>query len=165
METKQEFRKQCPSQAGAILSDLDLSSYEFLLAFIPLSTEVDITPLIDSALAAGIKVAVPKLFDEFVCLKPNWRDNLYRLPNGTMCPIEGETIDPSKIKENTLMLVPGLAFTQDGKRLGRGGGFYDRLLSKLPSNVETLGICTEGTLFSDIPTQVHDKRVDRILVV
>ena len=164
METKQEFRKRVPGHSEATVSELDLTPYSVLLAYVPLKTEVDITPVIDLALSKGLKVAVPETPEEFVCLTPGWRNSLRTIPNGTQCPEEGEPINPVSVKPQCLMLVPGLAFTPDGRRLGRGGGFYDRVLSKLPENVRTLGICSSECLFADIPTQEHDRRVDSVLV-
>lgn len=152
MNTKQELRKRCLRKTGAVLEGLDLSPYSVLLAFMPFSTEVDITPVMRLALSQGLKVAVPKTPEEFVCLDENLR------------PKEGDVVNPAEIKEKTLMLVPGAAFTPDGKRLGRGAGFYDRVLASIPSNVITLGICTRTGLLADIPTEEHDRRVYKVLV-
>ena len=60
-----------------------------------------------------------------------------------------------------LILVPGLAFTRSGQRLGQGGGFYDRFLKRL--NVPTLGIAYECQLFSELPCEVHDQGIDNLL--
>jgi 5-formyltetrahydrofolate cyclo-ligase len=61
-----------------------------------------------------------------------------------------------------LLLVPGLAFTSDGARLGRGGGFYDRFLARFPT-VPRWGLCFPAQLLGALPTEDHDIRVHRVL--
>jgi 5-formyltetrahydrofolate cyclo-ligase len=63
-----------------------------------------------------------------------------------------------------LVLVPGLAFTSTGLRLGRGGGIYDRLLSTLNSEKSlTMGICYENQIVDSIPVEKHDRPVDLVI--
>jgi 5-formyltetrahydrofolate cyclo-ligase len=62
-----------------------------------------------------------------------------------------------------LILVPGLAFTSDGWRLGRGGGFYDRYLASLPAGALKLGVCFQSQLVETLPLEAHDQRVHAIV--
>jgi 5-formyltetrahydrofolate cyclo-ligase len=55
-----------------------------------------------------------------------------------------------------LILVPGVAFSKDRHRLGRGGGFFDRLLAGRAANAFKLGICFSFQLLDTIPTEPHD---------
>jgi len=55
-----------------------------------------------------------------------------------------------------LVLVPGVAFSKDHHRLGRGGGFFDRLLAGRAANAFKLGICFSFQVFDTIPTDGHD---------
>ena len=59
-----------------------------------------------------------------------------------------------------LILVPGVAFTRGGERLGRGGGFYDRLLASLPAHTCKVGVCFDAQLLPEFPVESHDQRVD-----
>ena len=68
---------------------------------------------------------------------------------------EGKEIIPD------LLVVPGLGFCESGKRLGRGGGFYDRYLSSF--NGTTVGICYEGQLLEAVPVEPHDCSVGCII--
>ncbi len=62
-----------------------------------------------------------------------------------------------------LILVPGLAFTADGCRLGRGGGYYDRLLASSALRAVKLGVCFDVQLLDELPYEPHDQRVDRVI--
>lgn len=64
-----------------------------------------------------------------------------------------------------VVLVPGVAFTRDGRRLGRGGGYYDRFLTALPPTVHLIGVCHLEQLRDDLPSEPHDVRVHEVVVV
>jgi 5,10-methenyltetrahydrofolate synthetase len=64
--------------------------------------------------------------------------------------------------EVTAILVPGLAFSTDGKRLGRGAGFYDRLLKQYPSALR-IGVAFHEQIVSKIPTDEWDEELDVLL--
>jgi 5-formyltetrahydrofolate cyclo-ligase len=69
--------------------------------------------------------------------------------------VDIETID--------LVLIPGIAFDRSGGRLGRGKGFYDRLLSSQGFRAIKIGIVSELCLFQKIPTESHDIRMDLVI--
>ena len=72
-----------------------------------------------------------------------------------------EPENPIKIKEVDVFLVPGVAFTTSGKRLGRGGGYYDKLLSKYPDTLK-IGITFNERIMQDLPTESHDISMDYV---
>jgi len=61
------------------------------------------------------------------------------------------------------LLVPGLAFTRRGLRLGRGGGFYDRALRHFPKSTVRAGVCFAFQLLEALPKEPHDQPVDLVL--
>jgi 5-formyltetrahydrofolate cyclo-ligase len=63
----------------------------------------------------------------------------------------------------TIALVPGLAFDFQGRRLGRGGGYYDRFLAILPPTTRKIGVCFSFQILTDIPIEPHDQRVDTLV--
>ena len=67
------------------------------------------------------------------------------------------------IHELDALIVPGLAFTLDGKRLGYGGGYYDKLLSMKDLNAYTIGFCFSFQIIKDLPTETHDMRVNIVI--
>lgn len=68
---------------------------------------------------------------------------------------KGEVMTPD------LILIPGLAFTKNGHRLGRGKGFFDKYLENY--NGKTIGICFEEQIFESIPTEKHDQMIDFVV--
>ena len=62
-----------------------------------------------------------------------------------------------------LLLVPGLAFDDDGHRLGYGRGFYDALLAKLADEVLTVGVGFEAQMHLSVPIEPHDWPVQALL--
>ncbi len=66
-------------------------------------------------------------------------------------------------EEIDLMVVPGVAFTPDGRRMGRGKGFYDRYLSQDGFRAHTVGVCFEVQIIEDMPTEPHDRTLDKII--
>lgn len=62
-----------------------------------------------------------------------------------------------------VVIVPGVAFTADGLRLGQGGGWYDRFLSTRPEGCRAIGVCFGEQLVGSLPVEEHDVRVDRVV--
>ena len=76
-------------------------------------------------------------------------------------PDEGSpSVTPEEID---VLLVPGLAFTREGARLGQGGGFYDRFMPRLRSGTPRVGLCHSWQVFEDLPTGPHDVGVTHVV--
>jgi 5-formyltetrahydrofolate cyclo-ligase len=76
-------------------------------------------------------------------------------------PVEQGPVIP--VLEIDVFLVPGLAFDASGHRLGRGGGYYDRVLAARRGDSVALGITWSGGLVADLPVEGHDQAVDLIV--
>jgi 5-formyltetrahydrofolate cyclo-ligase len=61
-----------------------------------------------------------------------------------------------------VVIVPGLAFTPAGDRLGQGGGWYDRFLSAVRPDCESVGVCFVDQLVDSLPVEAHDIAVDHV---
>lgn len=73
-------------------------------------------------------------------------------------PTGNDTVDPDEIE---LIVVPAVAYDRRGNRLGRGKGFYDRLLAT--ARATKIGIGYEFQLVDEIPTEAHDVPVDYVI--
>jgi 5-formyltetrahydrofolate cyclo-ligase len=67
-----------------------------------------------------------------------------------------ETAETASIEDVEMVLVPGVAYDGSCRRLGMGGGFYDRLLPNLPAGSITVGLAFDEQVVSEIPCEPHD---------
>jgi 5-formyltetrahydrofolate cyclo-ligase len=70
-----------------------------------------------------------------------------------MCLPEDADLDPTWAD---VIVIPGLAFTVDGKRCGQGGGWYDRFLPGVRPDAVLIGVCFAPQIVVDLPTDEHD---------
>ena len=62
-----------------------------------------------------------------------------------------------------VVIVPAVALTRAGARLGQGGGWYDRFLSRVRSDCATIGVGFEPQLLEQLPTEPHDVPLDTVV--
>ncbi|MCF0238546.1 MAG: 5-formyltetrahydrofolate cyclo-ligase [Sphaerochaetaceae bacterium] len=137
-----------------------------IFGYIPLPSEIDVTLAMDYGLDNGKAVYFPsEIPGKYNRANNSWKNNTKILPSKVKVLDSVFETDIGQIKEKALVLVPGLAFTKDGKRLGRGGGYYDRVLSQIENmdNFTILGICNKNQLMKDLPQEVHDKKVHTVV--
>ncbi len=79
---------------------------------------------------------------------------------GILEPVNSPMINVDKLD---IIIVPALAFSQNGTRLGYGGGFYDNILNNTKEDCLTVGICFAEQVVDFIPTEHHDKQVDSLI--
>ena len=66
-------------------------------------------------------------------------------------------------EDSSVIIVPGVAFTRDGKRLGRGGGFYDRFFAQ-HRHIYKIGIAFACQIADELPTDEHDVAMNTVIV-
>ena len=118
--------------------------------------EIDLSTFIRKMQTAGVKVVAPRWNGEtyeLAVLRGLDDTHLRQGPMGILEPAEAKIVSPKEIKA---WLVPGLAFTQNGKRLGYGGGWYDRLLTGVPKDTWKIGIAHAFQVVDDLPSESHD---------
>jgi 5-formyltetrahydrofolate cyclo-ligase len=72
----------------------------------------------------------------------------------------GKEINPVQLD---CVMVPGVRFDRQGRRLGNGGGYYDRLLSRVRSDAVLTAVCYEAQLFDQIVMETHDVPMDFVI--
>ncbi|MGH3442884.1 MAG: 5-formyltetrahydrofolate cyclo-ligase [Nitriliruptorales bacterium] len=127
--------------------------------YAPLPEELDVVPALLALSEDGVAVLLPRVADDDLelvpftstsALAPGYRG--VREPTGTPA---GDRLDA--------VVVPGLAFDRSGRRLGQGGGHYDRLLARLGSGPVRIGVGFDFQVVAEVPAVAHDERVDLIV--
>ncbi len=138
-----------------------------VLFYLSFDGEVDTVRMIKDTIKRGKRVAVPVIRRETKEMIPSLIRDLEAEvrtgPYGVRHPKE-EYIRPISLKSIDLVVVPGLAFDETGNRLGRGMGYYDRFLSRLPKDVPTVGLAFDFQVLKDFPPlEPHDFSVSRVI--
>ncbi|MGH7917066.1 MAG: 5-formyltetrahydrofolate cyclo-ligase [Candidatus Binataceae bacterium] len=81
---------------------------------------------------------------------------------GVLEPAGAELMPPDKLGR-AFICVPGVAFTREGQRLGRGGGHYDRLLADVAPQAVTAGLAYSFQVLDQLPEAPHDRRLGLII--
>jgi len=126
-----------------------------VLAYVADPDEIDVGALL--AEPRGWSTLLPRVDDGALVAVAHTPDaplvpGAYGIPE----PV-GPALDPSRID---VVLVPGVAFTPDGWRLGRGAGLYDRLLASLRPDALRIGVCAEAFVVPELPLDPHDQPMD-----
>ena len=135
-----------------------------VMLFLSTPMEVDTAPLALRAWQAGKCVAVPKVSWDARRMVPFEitslsSDQLHTMNYGVREPVGG---CPVVIGEIDLVIVPGLGFTEDGHRIGRGMGFYDRFLAQSDFLGVSCGLAFEEQIVPNIPMLAHDMVLNMI---
>lgn len=129
-----------------------------VFVYVSMPNEPDTSPFIAAALAEKKVLCVPKITGdgtmETVQIKSTAQ--LQKGKFGIPEPIDGCKIIPKS--EIDLAIMPCMAADENGNRLGKGGGYYDRFCENFNQN--TLILCPESQLFKSIPTDPWDTRAD-----
>ncbi len=128
--------------------------------YLPYNQEVRTVPMLEQALREGKRVAVPKIYGD--TMKFLYLDDLSRVEKNDMGIPEPIADTPVADDKTALVLMPGLAFTKRGDRMGYGGGFYDRFLAEEPDH-PTLALCYDFQMVDSLPTEEFDIPVDAVL--
>ena len=168
---KQELRKKylsirkniCSTISSSIITKKVLSHPKIItsstiLIYMSYNNEVDTKEIIN-ALLPSKKIALPKVIDKEI--KFYYINSILELSPGYYGILEPITTNPVNNYDNTICITPGVCFSRDGYRLGYGGGYYDRFLSK--HKVYTIGLCYKECLVDALPHESHDKQIDEII--
>lgn len=125
--------------------------------------EVDTHSLIRQALSKGVRVLVPVTdFDrnQLAVSEIKGMEELVRVRFGLLEP-RADSLRPADADEADVIIVPGVAFDRECRRVGFGGGYYDRLLAGAHAHAIALGY--EGQLVERVPAGSKDMPVDVVV--
>ena len=128
--------------------------------FAAMNDEVPTAVALDRWPQLGKRVVVPRVEGDimrFYDYSPE------QMRTGAFGILEPEGDNECRPEDIDLIIVPARAFTRAGERLGRGGGFYDKYMSKAEFRASKVGIAFECQIFDSLPCDLHDIRVDHVI--
>lgn len=152
---------------------LECDSYkdaQIIFVYSSMEKEIPTQKIIDTAIKDGKKVALPKIRTgvkaganmDFVFINKDseYKSGVY----GILEPVSDEFIDVKGIDGHIEMLIPGLCFDLKGRRIGYGGGYYDRYLTKdSKDKFHITALAYEYQIFESLPFDKNDKPVNLIV--
>lgn len=132
-----------------------------VMAFWSFGSEVDTGPIIEGLRARGSTVALPRVEGSAavpVVYEPG--GEMRASGFGAMEPVGGRVLDAAELDA---VVVPGVAFDRSGRRIGYGGGFYDRLLPGLRPGVPSIALAFALQVVAEVPEGGMDRRIDAIV--
>lgn len=142
-----------------IASSESIKSAKTVALYASLSDEVQSFELIE-LLSQTKRVVLPRVAGNDMDFYPYTPSSLKVGAFGIEEPQGSEPISPDEID---VIVVPGVAFTTDGKRCGRGKGYYDKYLSRSGFRAIKIGVCYAEQLAEDIPNEPHDIVMDYMI--
>lgn len=151
-------RAAASQQICATVSQLDAwTAARVVLVYSALPEEVDLSALV--AQAGDRTLAWPVVVGRGRALALREAVDLRPGPFGILEP--GPAAPPVAAADVDLVVVPGVAFDSAGRRLGQGGGYYDRTLAGL--RAARVGVCFHGQVVDTVPSDAHDLGMDWVV--
>lgn len=140
--------------------DAVISKKGLIAVYLASKDEIDLADFISAAQSFGCPLVAPRWNgSEYELVKIGEPETLVKGPHGILEPPSGPVVRPEDVRA---WLVPGLAFTKDGGRLGYGGGWYDRLLGRAAKCAAKIGIAYTFQLVDELPSEPHDIRLTSV---
>ena len=167
--SSEERKRAARSVCETLLADAEIARRiaakgATVAVYIASPDELDVSGFAAGMLERGVRVVAPR-----------WNGETYELAQLKGLDSESLRIGPMGIREPLdpppegsreapcVWIVPGLAFTRNGKRLGYGGGWYDRLLADASPDALLVGVAYPIQIVADIPYEPHDISLNRIV--
>jgi 5-formyltetrahydrofolate cyclo-ligase len=152
-----ERHQKSVAACGLLTSSPEFAAARVLMLYLSTAEEVDTSPLALRAWQQGKTVVVPKVSWDQRRILPveitTLTTGLTTTGPGVREPIAGQ---PIPLADIGLVVVPGLGFSRNGYRIGRGMGFYDRFLAQHDFLGISCGLAFEEQVLDELPTLEHD---------
>ena len=160
---KEQYKASAPSDSERIMQTLEAAgcfqAAQTVLMYYSLPDEVDTHAFIEKWCQKK-RVLLPVVVGDELELR--MFSSTEELKTGSFGIAEPTGDYFTEYQTIDLVVVPGMAFDKKGNRLGRGKGYYDRLLPKLP-NACKLGVCFPYQFVDQVPTEATDIRMDAVI--
>lgn len=175
METKADIRKHMLKLRGSlpqekqdkwslsiqkkIMQCVQFQNSEWIYLYMNYKSEVQTGFLLDECLRLGKRIALPRVEGQdmhFYEIKD--RTDVREGYRGIPEPVTAGRVE----REDAFMVVPGVAFSEDRRRIGYGKGFYDRYLHRFPG-IYTCGAAYECQVAEQLPYEEHDVSLNKLI--
>lgn len=133
--------RRSASICRTVIAAIATQAPQHVLLYDALPSEPDLAELLAWCAEHGVAVYRPAVDGEALVVVPG-------------------DVDPGLLD---VVVVPGLAFTGEGERLGQGGGHFDRFLTRVRRDCLRIGVAFHEQLLDRLPTEHHDVAVDRVI--
>ena len=133
-----------------------------VMFYVSFDGEVDTKEMIKESIKLGKIVAVPACRKNRL-IRPCKLGKCAKLRKGLYGIYEPAIKKFMNLKYLDLVIVPGVAFDKEGNRLGRGKGYYDRFLKKIPKKTVSLGLAFDFQILPFVPATPTDVKLQKIL--
>lgn len=164
--SQQVILKNSKRIANTLINFGKYQQSEKIMLYIATKSEVQTQEIIQSAQKDNKKIYIPLIIQENYNIAPSLVDDFKKeLALGNLGIFQPKKefyrlVSPAILD---LVIVPGVAFTPEGYRLGRGGGYYDRFLSQLKGHTYLIALAFEMQMIEKIPAEENDIPVDCII--
>ena len=131
-----------------------------LVLYMPINNEVNLDILFEKGFHNGKNIWLPRIINKNMEFYRYTKDT--KLISGTYGILEPDYDEILIPGDNTLIIMPGAAFSEDMGRIGYGGGYYDKYLTKHP-DCKTIAVCYNFQIMPMIPMNDHDIKPDMII--
>ena len=158
-----ELARAAAAVTGTLVALEPVRSAAVVAAFVSRTDELDTRPLLDSLRTRGCGVLLPVLEGDNSL---TWRryagaESLVAGRFGLLEP--AADAGDAALADADVVVVPGVCYDVEGRRLGRGGGSYDRALRGLSRRVPRVGMALDSEIVEQVPVVAHDERVDIVV--
>ncbi len=155
--TDEQRRQKSSVACSLLIHSGEFAAARVVMIYLSMPLEIDTAAIALRAWQEGKTIVVPKVSWDQRRMMPveisSLHAGLTTTGNGIREPIDGKPIPVDLID---LVVVPGLGFTSDGHRIGRGMGFYDRFLSQGDFFGLSCGLAFEEQVLEEVPVLDHD---------
>jgi 5-formyltetrahydrofolate cyclo-ligase len=167
-----ELRRQVPQEYSDAAAQSVWKTLQALPAYLAAKNvsamasfkgEIEAFPILDGTLKAGKRLFRPRVSEDRSGITFHEVTDLKDLVPGTFGILEpppGKPLPPEKLD---LVLMPGLAFSPRGQRLGFGAGYYDQVIPRLREGALAVGLCFSFQVLDPVPCAPHDVPVHALL--
>ena len=161
--TKEQINEKSKKIFDSLLKLDEFLNARHIMCYMSKENEVDTRPIFEYAFSKGISISAPRCSSTDEGIMESYAVGKFEdFREGRFGIMEPRYVMPRAPKGTIeVIIVPGLAYSILGERIGKGGGYYDRYLAE--SNSFLIGLCFDECLYEILPEDPHDIKMDAVI--